>query len=172
MNPTKGKHKSSRTRTAEQILLKLKRSLLYEFMEKRLLSGALLTSKKNSALLVAYFLRVSVEIKDWKFLENICGDVLLVHLSIQDFYNEVLFASRLAFVLLIARKKNFKISLISRIVTRLLSNVLDIRQDLQGNPSRVMKKQKNSFLPKKAKARAVRKSGCLLYTSDAADDMQ
>jgi hypothetical protein len=158
-NNPKGSYKSSRTRQAEHLLLNLKRDLLYNFIEKRLLSGALLTNKKNSALLLAYFLRIALEIKDWKLLEKCSGDVLLIHLSIQDLYNEILFSSRLSFVILIAQKNPPGISLIKRVVTRLLSNVLDIRQDLQGNPSRVIKKQKNSFLPKKALSKAVRKSG-------------
>jgi hypothetical protein len=138
-------------------LLNLKRKLLYNFIEERLLSGALLTNKKNSALLLAYFLRIAIEIKDWKLLEKNCEDVLLIHLSIGDLYNEILFTSRLSFVILIAQQPP-GLSLVTRIVTRLLSNVLDIRQDLQGNPSRVIKKQKNSFLPKKALSKAVRKS--------------
>lgn len=138
--------------------MRLKRQLLYDFLEKRLLSGALITSKKNSALLMAYFLRVAVEVRDWGFLDHTCGDILLVHLSLMDLYNEVLFCSRLAFVILIAWDRPIRMKLVSRVVIRLLSNVLDIKQDLQGNPSRIIKKQKNSFLPKKAIARMARKA--------------
>jgi hypothetical protein len=153
------KAKSSRTRVAEQILLKLKKTLLYDFLEQRLLSGLLLTSKKNSALLMTYFLRTAVEVGDWPLLRLLAEDVLVLHLSLQDLYNEVLFISQLAFVWLVGSQKKINIGVINRLVTRLLSNVLEIKNDLQGNPSRVMKNQKNSFLPKRVLGRVARNSG-------------
>ena len=144
---------------AEQLLLKLKHSLLYDFLEKNLLSGILLTCKKNSALLLSYFLRTALEVRDGTLLRVLSKEVLVIQLSLQDLYNEVLFCSRLAFMVWASTTKSGNMGLVKRIVTRLLSNVLDIRKDLQGNPSRVMKNQKNSFLPKKAFSKVTRNSG-------------
>ena len=140
-----GVSKSSRTRILESLLLSLKTTRLFHPIRSLLLSGSLLTSKRNAVLFLLYLLKAAFEVRDIAFIKFLGPQMTQFYLTVQDFYTEIVFAGKIGFQVLRAQGVGNLKKLCKRVLQRAIGHVLEIKKGFEQSFSRMRGRDRDAF---------------------------